>query len=131
MSKVAGSQTGVYIGCFANDYNDLLVKDLDHSGQYAASGTAASLLSNRVSWFFDLKGPSITIDTACSSSLVAAHQACMSLRLGEIDMVGHLYGTAKWSPTILIIRTGHCWRLQLDSVSGDDLEAIIGRRAQP
>ncbi|KAK7729951.1 Type I Iterative PKS [Diaporthe eres] len=80
------SQTGVYVGCFAYDYNDIIVKDLDLPSKYAATGTVASMLSNRVSWFFDFRGPSITVDTACSSSLVAAHEACMSLKLREIDM---------------------------------------------
>ncbi|KAK7734711.1 Type I Iterative PKS [Cytospora paraplurivora] len=62
------------------------VKDLDMPSKYAATGTVASMLSNRVSWFFDFRGPSITVDTACSSSLVAAHEACMSLKLREINM---------------------------------------------
>lgn len=84
--KAAGSQTGVYVGCFAYDYNDIIVKDLDLPSKYAATGTVASMLSNRVSWFFDFRGPSITVDTACSSSLVAAHEACMSLKLREINM---------------------------------------------
>ncbi|KUI56159.1 Lovastatin diketide synthase LovF [Cytospora mali] len=82
----AGTQTGVYVGCFAYDYNDIIVKDFDVPSKYAATGTVASMLSNRVSWFFDFRGPSITVDTACSSSLVAAHEACMSLKLREIDM---------------------------------------------
>ncbi len=42
--------------------------------------------SNRISHFFDLRGPSFTTDTACSSSLVALHTACQSLRLGESSM---------------------------------------------
>lgn len=88
--KAAGSQTGVYVGCFAYDYNDIIVKDLDLPSKYAATGTVASMLSNRVSWFFDFRGPSITVDTACSSSLVAAHEACMSLKLREIDMVSEI-----------------------------------------
>lgn len=88
ISRAAGTQTGVYVGCFAYDYNDIIAKDLDMPSKYAATGTVASMLSNRVSWFFDFRGPSITVDTACSSSLVAAHEACMSLKLREIDMVG-------------------------------------------
>lgn len=87
LTTAAGSQTGVYVGCFTADYNDITVKDLDLPSEYAATGTVASMLSNRVSWFFDFQGPSVTIDTACSSSLVAAHEACMSLKLREISMV--------------------------------------------
>jgi len=48
-----------------------------------ATGTGPAMLSNRISYFFNLKGPSITIDTACSASLVALHLACQSLRTGE------------------------------------------------
>ncbi|KZL64051.1 polyketide synthase [Colletotrichum incanum] len=86
LDKVAGSQTGVYIGCFTADYNDHIAKDLDIPNKYSALGTVASMLSNRVSWFFDFRGPSVTVDTACSSSLVAVHEACMSLKLREISM---------------------------------------------
>lgn len=87
LTTAAGSQTGVYVGCFTADYNYITIKDLDLPSKYAATGTVASMLSNRVSWFFDFQGPSVTIDTACSSSLVAAHEACMSLKLREISMV--------------------------------------------
>ncbi|GAP87706.2 putative polyketide synthase [Rosellinia necatrix] len=61
-------------------------KDLNQDLKYAATGNVISMLSNRVSWFYDLRGPSLTIDTACSSSLVAMHQACNSLKLGESTM---------------------------------------------
>lgn len=53
---------------------------------YSATGTSVSLASNRLSWFYDLKGPSLTVDTACSSSLTAFHLGCQSLRTGEAEM---------------------------------------------
>jgi acyl transferase domain-containing protein len=45
-----------------------------------------AMQANRISHFFDLRGPSFTVDTACSSSLVALHSACQSLRSGESSM---------------------------------------------
>ena len=86
LGSVRGSRTGVYVGCFSHDYQGLLQKDMDARSKYAGLGTSASILSNRVSWFYDLRGPSVTVDTACSSSLVAAHQACQDLRVGETDL---------------------------------------------
>ncbi|KAI1751503.1 polyketide synthase [Xylaria castorea] len=86
LEVAAGTQTGVYVGCFSSDYRSIMEKDLDQDLTYAATGNVVSMLSNRVSWFYDLRGPSLTIDTACSSSLVALHQACNSLKLGETTM---------------------------------------------
>ncbi|KAI0460550.1 polyketide synthase [Xylaria acuta] len=86
LEVAAGTQTGVYVGCFSSDYRSIMEKDLDQDLKYAATGNVVSMLSNRVSWFYDLRGPSLTIDTACSSSLVAMHQACNSLKLGETTM---------------------------------------------
>lgn len=87
MEKVAGSQTSVYIGSFTNDYGLLLQKDIKLRAKYLATGTEAGMLANRLSWFYDFKGPSIQLDTACSSSLNALHLACQSLRNGESSMV--------------------------------------------
>ena len=86
MSKLQGSQTGVFVGNMGADYADIVSQDLDTLPTYFASGTARSILSNRVSYFFDWHGPSVMIDTACSSSLVAVHQATQSLRLGETSL---------------------------------------------
>lgn len=65
------------------DYTNSIGRDIQDMPTYFATGTARSILSNRVSYFFDFHGPSMTIDTACSSSLVAIHQAVSSLRNGE------------------------------------------------
>lgn len=85
MKSVAGTQTGVYAGSMTDDYAQLSTGDPFDLGQNSASGISRAMLANRVSWFFDLRGPSVTLDTACSSSLYALHLACQSLRLGETE----------------------------------------------
>jgi hybrid polyketide synthase/nonribosomal peptide synthetase ACE1 len=67
----------------ALDYLDTLTRDQNTSPKYFATGINRAILSNRVSYFFDWHGPSMTIDTACSSSLIAVHQGVQSLRSGE------------------------------------------------
>lgn len=83
---LAGSQTGVYVGLMCADFSEHLQRDLDSIPMYMATGTARSLISNRISYFFDWHGPSMTIDTACSSSLFAVHQAVQLLRSGDSDV---------------------------------------------
>ncbi|MCJ1261274.1 hypothetical protein MMC22_001138 [Lobaria immixta] len=83
INELQGSQTAVYVGLMCADYADLLGRDTNYFPTYFASGTARSIMSNRISYFFDWHGPSMTIDTACSSSLVAVHQAVQLLRSGE------------------------------------------------
>ncbi|KAI5922046.1 hypothetical protein F4810DRAFT_303598 [Camillea tinctor] len=83
LEEISGSSTGVYIGTSNHDYEHMLWKDPDSLPLYHAVGVSASIMANRISYFFNLRGPSVTVDTACSSSLVALHQACQSLRLGE------------------------------------------------
>ena len=83
IESLAGSDTSCHVGCFTHDYHDMLMRDAESSPMYSITGTGFSLLSNRVSWFYDFRGSSMTIDTACSSSLVALHLACRGLRAGE------------------------------------------------
>ncbi|WP_342220859.1 polyketide synthase [Candidatus Fukatsuia endosymbiont of Tuberolachnus salignus] len=76
-----GSRTAVYAGYFNNDYQRIL---LDPSNRYDITpdiiiGTHATSLANRISYFYNFKGPSITLNTACSSSLVAVHLACQDI----------------------------------------------------
>ena len=74
------------MGSFCRDWTDILNRDIETLPFYQATGTGQALLANRLSYFYDLKGPSLSIDTACSSSLVAVHLACQSLKTGESKM---------------------------------------------
>ncbi|KUL82178.1 hypothetical protein ZTR_09578 [Talaromyces verruculosus] len=86
LDDVKGSKTSCYIGTFTGDFEELQVRDNEGPSIYHATGLSSSLASNRLSWFYDLKGPSMTVDTACSSSLTAFHLACQSIRTMEAEM---------------------------------------------
>ncbi|KAF2758829.1 polyketide synthase [Pseudovirgaria hyperparasitica] len=81
--QIAGRDVGVYIGGNFSDYELRNVRDLETSPMHQATGCAPAMQSNRISYFFDLRGPSLTIDTACSGSLVALHHAVRSIQSGE------------------------------------------------
>ena len=83
LHAMEGSQTSVHVGVMTDDYYTIQARDPDTMDSHAATGLSRSILSNRVSYAFNLKGPSMTVDTACSSSLVALHLAVQGLRKGE------------------------------------------------
>ncbi len=87
-AQLAGSQCGVFVGVHSHssEYYAMQAAAADVLDTYSSTGTAHSVVANRVSYCLDLRGPSMAIDTACSSSLVALHQACLSLRAGESSM---------------------------------------------
>ncbi|KAI5784766.1 hypothetical protein EDC01DRAFT_208974 [Geopyxis carbonaria] len=78
-----GKGVGVYVGRFTRDYSDLQSWEREIKEECKWVGTTETLLANRVSFAFDLKGPSMTVDTACSSSLYALHHAATALAAGE------------------------------------------------
>ncbi|MDF0730621.1 amino acid adenylation domain-containing protein, partial [Pseudomonas entomophila] len=82
-ASLAGSDTGVFVGISTHDYEAVQHLAAEGPDIYSATGNASSIVANRLSYFLDLRGPSLAIDTACSSSLVAVHAACQSLRQGE------------------------------------------------
>lgn len=83
--RQAGSDTGVYVGLMANEWAHLHLRDYRSITAQAGSGNGYFMTANRLSYQFDLKGPSLAVDTACSSSLVAVHLAAQALRNGECD----------------------------------------------
>ncbi|KAF2758046.1 hypothetical protein EJ05DRAFT_500564 [Pseudovirgaria hyperparasitica] len=84
--NVRGSDTAVYVGIMSSDYENMLVQDVDVLPTYHSTGTSRAIAANRISYFFDLKGPSLTLDTACSSSLYAIHLAVQAIRNGDAEM---------------------------------------------
>lgn len=86
IEAVAGTKTGCFMGSATSDYRDTINRDPDANPRYSLLGVINEMIANRTSWFYNLKGPSMTIQTACSSSLVALHLACKSLINGESEM---------------------------------------------
>ncbi len=115
-SSLRGSDCGVYIGISNVDYAYRLADDLAAVESAAATGIISSIAANRISYVFDLHGPSISMDTACSSSLVAFHQACLAIRAGDISqaLAGginlhlHPYGFISFSKATMLSKTGRC-----------------------
>lgn len=83
---VAGRHVGVFVGGAAADYHLGATRDLETIPMFEATGTHQSIQAGRISHFFDLRGPCLTVDAACSSGLSALHQAVQSIRAGESEM---------------------------------------------
>ena len=81
--RLAGSDCAVYVGISSTDYANSRIDDPGSGNAYAMTGGTLSIAANRISYVFDLHGPSMAVDTACSSSLVALHQACLGIWRGE------------------------------------------------
>lgn len=117
---LVGSKTGVFIGIAVPDYANLIGDkkryDLTQLSAYSITGTVNSIASGRLSHFFGLQGPAVSIDTACSSSLVATHLACESIHRGECEMAlaGGINLNLSPLPFVGLCRTralspdGHC-----------------------
>lgn len=114
--SLEGSDCAVYVGIASNDYVQRRMDDFSSADAYSMTGSTASIASNRISYIFDLNGPSISVDTACSSSLVALHQACNSIWKGEssqaivggVNMLLHPFGFVGFSKASMLSPTGRC-----------------------
>ncbi|MGE6608508.1 type I polyketide synthase [Halomonas sp. NPDC076908] len=115
-STLRGSQCGVFLGVASLDYSYRMADDMAAIDASTATGNTSSIASNRLSYVFDLHGPSMSLDTACSSSMVAFHQACQSIRSGETTMALaggislhlHPYGFIIFSKASMLSPTGRC-----------------------
>lgn len=88
LEDVRGSKTAVFSATMSDDYSRLGTKDFDGAPTvYSVTGWQPSILPSRVSWYFDLRGPSVHIDTACSGTMVALEMACQAIRGGSATMV--------------------------------------------
>ncbi|CAH9066788.1 D-alanine--D-alanyl carrier protein ligase [Pseudoalteromonas sp. CIP111854] len=109
--QLKGSDTGVFIGVSTNDYLYMKIKlmpGMDSFNAYSGLGNANSITANRISYLFDLKGPSMAIDTACSSSLTALHLAAQSVNNGECRqaIAGGVNALISPGPTISLSQFG-------------------------
>jgi thioester reductase-like protein len=86
IDALSGSQAGVFVAIGNHDYCRLLTKDLTGITAYDGTGNTLCIAANRISYAFNLRGPSLVVETACSSSLVAVHYACQSLREQESNL---------------------------------------------
>ncbi len=85
VAQAAGQKAGVFVGIMLNDYGRLYGRDLSVIDGYTTQNNTFAYAANRISFFYDLRGPSMALDTHCSSSLLAVHQACVSVWTGESD----------------------------------------------
>ena len=83
--ELRGSRTGVFVGCSASETGGALTQDPDIVTGYTLTGCVRSMFSNRLSFAFDLRGPSFSVDTACSSSLLAMQLAIDAIRQEQCD----------------------------------------------
>ena len=84
--RLEQSETGVYLGVISHDFERLSLADRGAINAYSGLGRSSSITANRISYSFNLTGPSIAIDTACSSSLTAIDAACSALATGKTDL---------------------------------------------
>ncbi|KAH9209066.1 hypothetical protein DL95DRAFT_467116 [Leptodontidium sp. 2 PMI_412] len=83
LEDISGSNTACFIGNFTSDASQMHARDPEFGAPYEMTGGGLTILSNRVNYVFNLKGPSFTVDTACSSTMYALHLACRSLAAGD------------------------------------------------
>ncbi|MGB9604298.1 MAG: type I polyketide synthase, partial [Bryobacteraceae bacterium] len=115
-SSLRGSDCAVYIGISSLDYGTRGLDDLAGMSPHSMTGNTLSIAANRLSYVFDLRGPSLAVDSACSSSLVALHHACNALRsreasmalVGGVSLLLHPYPFVGFTKASMLSADGRC-----------------------
>ncbi|KAF9895148.1 hypothetical protein FE257_000050 [Aspergillus nanangensis] len=139
LEALQGSSTGIFCGVMNDDWGGLLAADCKAVPRYLATGVARSIIANRISYFFDWRGPSVVIDTACSSSMVALHQACTTLQQRESSLCIAAGANLMPGPNIFISTTkiqmlsptgrSRMWDAQADGYArGEAITAVALKR---
>ncbi|MGW0786701.1 SDR family NAD(P)-dependent oxidoreductase [Streptomyces sp. NPDC002911] len=123
VESLAGSDTCVFVGVSDPAYGTGLVLMQDHKSPHTMPGATLSITANRMSYAFDLRGPSMAIDTACSSALVALDRACRTLRegssrvalVGGVNVLSSPYSFAGFSYAGMLSRRGRCAAFSADA----------------
>jgi len=153
-SNLAGGDCAVYVGISGLDYGIRGLDDLPTMTAHSMTGNTLSVAANRISYVFDLHGPSLAVDTACSSSMVALHHACTCLLSGQssmalvggVNMLLHPYPFVGFTKASMLSASGRCRvfdaggdgyvrseggavlllkRLQDAVTDGDNIQAVI------
>ncbi|OGE47187.1 hypothetical protein PENARI_c056G00788 [Penicillium arizonense] len=138
LERLRGSPTGVFCGVMTSDFENILAGGPEMP-LYGAVGVSRNNLANRISYFFDWRGPSMSIDTACSSSLVALHQAVAALRQGECNVATALGVNLLLSPHMFVAfsnmqmlsPSGRClmWDADADGYArGEGVASVVLKR---
>jgi len=139
MEALQGSSTGVFCGFLRTDYSQIQNAEVDALPPYTVTGNSPAIMANRVSYFFDWKGPSFSVDTGCSSSLLAVHLAVESLRSKSCSMAVAVGSNLILSPTPYIAdsktgmlsATGRCrmWDASADGYArGEGVASVVLKR---
>jgi acyl transferase domain-containing protein len=141
LESVSGANVGCYVANFTFDHAVMQAKDPDQYHRYSATGFGPTILANRISHTFNLKGPSFVLDTACSSSLYALHMACTALNAGECDAAIVAGANLVQSPEVFIAMakagvlsassTSHTFDVSADGYGrGEGVAALYLRRLE-
>lgn len=116
VSAMRGTATGVWIGACHFEYRDVVERSVEAGSHLASTGNHSAILANRISYFYNLKGPSLAVDTACSSSLVAVHLAAQAIRQGDcqqavvggVNLICSSSNTVSFHNAGILSPTGRC-----------------------